>query len=109
MGADTKANTMGRGGALQLLEHAVLLDAARDDDGGRDAEPLPREVDLLDRLRALELLDLKRVTIDTAKEEACRVSAGRGHKSERSGTAVGAPGLLERLQLRRCADCGSER
>ena len=51
------------------LEHAVLLDAARDDDGGRNAEPLAREVDLLGRLRALELVDLKEVmsfnTIDS--------------------------------------------
>ena len=39
MGIDIKANTRGRG-ALQLLEHAVLLDAARDDDGGGDTEPL---------------------------------------------------------------------
>ena len=38
-GADTKANALGAGGALELLEHAILLDAARDDDGGRDAEP----------------------------------------------------------------------
>ena len=72
MGADTKANTLGGGGALELLEHAVLLDAARDDDGGRDAEPLIREVNLLGRLRALELFDRKRVPVDTAKgREAC--------------------------------------
>ena len=40
-----------------------------------------REVDLLGRLRALELVDLKRVTIDTAKEEACRVSGGIATKA----------------------------
>ena len=56
-GADIKANTLGAGGALELLEHAILLDAARDDDGGRDAEPLVREVDLLGWLRALELVN----------------------------------------------------
>ena len=33
MGADTKANTIWGGGALQLLEHAIALDAACDDDG----------------------------------------------------------------------------
>ena len=66
MGADTEANNSG-GGALQLLEHAVLLDAARDDEGGGDAEPLAREVDLLGRLRALELVDLKRMAVNTAK------------------------------------------
>ena len=55
------------GGALKLLEHAVLLDATRNDDGGGDAENLVREVDLLGRLCALELIDLKRVTVDTAK------------------------------------------
>ena len=32
-GADTKANAMWGGGALQLLEHTVPLDAARDNDG----------------------------------------------------------------------------
>ena len=108
-GADRKANTPGAGGALELLEHTVPLDAARDDDGGHDPEALVGEVDLLGRLRALELVDLKSVTIDTARGRACGVSAGRGHKSEHAGSAVGVPGLLERLQLRRCADCGSER
>ena len=42
------------GGALKLLEHAVLLDAARDDDGGVETEPLAREVDLLGRLRTVD-------------------------------------------------------
>ena len=85
-GADTKANALGAGSALELLEHAILLEAARDDDGGRDAELLAREVDLLGRLRAPELVNLKRVTIDTAKGRACGVSAGRGHKSDHLGT-----------------------
>ena len=66
MGADTEANNSG-GGALQLLEHAVLLDAARDDDGRGDAELLAREINLRGRLCALELVDLKRVAVDTAK------------------------------------------
>ena len=66
-GADTEANTMGHGGALELLEHAVPLDAARDDDGGGNAQPLAREVNLLGRLCALELVDLKRVPIHAAK------------------------------------------
>ena len=74
-GADTKANALRAGGALELLEHAILLDEARDDDGGRDAEPLVREVDLLGRLCALELVDLKRVPVKTAK--------GRGKGKER--------------------------
>ena len=39
-GADRKANTPGAGSALELLEHTIPLDAARDDDGGRDAQPL---------------------------------------------------------------------
>ena len=98
-GADTKANALGAGGALELLEHAILLDAARDDDGGRDAEPLTREVDLLGRLRALELVDRKRVTIDTAKGEACGVSSAdakanafgrQAHLSEVSAAAEGS-------------------
>ena len=71
MGADTKANTTWSGGALELLEHAILLDAARDDDGGGNAQPLVREVDLLGRLCALELVDLKSATINTAKREVC--------------------------------------
>ena len=49
----TRKRTLWAGGALELLEHAVLLDAARDDDGGRNAQPLAREVDLLGRLCAL--------------------------------------------------------
>eukprot|EP00964_Phaeocystis_antarctica_P118567 scaffold82349_cov62-Phaeocystis_antarctica.AAC.5 len=49
----------------RLCEHGS--GGARDDDGGGDAELLVREVDLLGRLRALELVDLKRVTVDTAK------------------------------------------
>jgi hypothetical protein len=35
-----KKKTLWGGGALELLEHAVLLDAARDDDGGGNTEPL---------------------------------------------------------------------
>jgi hypothetical protein len=60
------------GGALKLLEHAVLLDAARDDDGGVETKPLAREVDLLGRLRTLELGDRKRVTVDTATRGEAR-------------------------------------
>ena len=76
-GADknrTLGEDRGEGDALELLEHAVLLDAARDDDGGGNAEPLIGEVDLLGRLSALELVDLKRVTIDTAKGKRAVVS-----------------------------------
>ena len=65
MGADTKANTAC--GALQLLEHATALDAACDDDGGGNAQPRVPEVDLLGRLCAHKLVDLKRVPVDTAK------------------------------------------
>ena len=90
-GADTKANALGAGGALELLEHAILFDAARDDDGGRDAEPLVREVNLLSRLRALELVDLKSVTIDTAKGEGCRVSAGVDTKANTFGSRFKPP------------------
>ena len=101
MGADTKANTdSGGGGALELLEHAVPLDTARDDDGGRDAEPLVGEVDLLGWLRAPEFVDLIRVTIDTGKGEVCGVSAGVDRKASMQGGGAlerghGAP--LERL------------
>ena len=68
----TRKRTLWGDGALELLEHAVLLDAARDEDGGRNAQPLAREVDLLGRLCALELVDLKRVAVDTAKGRGMR-------------------------------------
>ena len=67
MGTDAKANALGASGALELLEHAILLDAARDDDCRRDAEPLAGEVDLLGRFRAPELVDLESVPVHTAK------------------------------------------
>ena len=81
-GADTKANTIWGGGALQLLEHTVPLDAARDNDGGGNAQPLAREVDLLCRLCALELVDMK--CVDTVKgitispTESVHTAKGRG-------------------------------
>ena len=72
-GADEKANRLWGGGALELHEHVVLLDAARDDDGGGDTQaPLAREVDLLGWLCALELVDRKRVPVDTAKGRGMR-------------------------------------
>ena len=74
-GPGTKANTM-CGGALQLLEHAVPLDAVRDDYGRGNAEPgaqtLARQVNLLSRLCARELVNLKRVPVDTAKGRGMR-------------------------------------
>ena len=86
MGADTKQNHSRGGGALELLEHAILLDAARDDDGGRDTEPLGHgEVNLLDRFCAPELVDLESVTINTGKGEVCGVSAGADRKSNAQG------------------------
>ena len=72
MGID--ATEVRAGSALELLKHAVLFDAGRDDDGGGHAKVLVREVDLLGRLCALELLDLKCVTIDTAKGKKAVVS-----------------------------------
>ena len=53
--------------ALQLLEHAIALDAACNDDGGGDAQLLAREVNLLDRFCARKLVNLKRVPVDSAK------------------------------------------
>ena len=73
-GPDTKASTM-CSGALQLLEHAVPLDAVRDDYGRGNAEPaqpLAREVNLLSRPCARELVNLKRVPVDTAKGRGMR-------------------------------------
>ena len=68
----TRKRALWGSGALELLEHAVLLDAARDDDGGRDLEALVGEVDLLGRLCALELVDLKRAPVDTANGRGVR-------------------------------------
>ena len=107
-GPDRKANALWASGALELLEHAILLDAACDDDDASDVKVLVGEVNLLGRLRALELVDLKSVTIDTAKRGCTKCQRGVDAKANTRGP-VGAPGLLERLQLRRCADCGSER
>ena len=102
MGADTKANTdSGGGGALELLEHAVPLDTACDDDGGRDAEPLVGEVDLLGRLCAPELVDLKSATINTAKREMC---AGCQWALTPKRTLVGS-GALELGDSRLFEDC----
>ena len=87
-------NSPGAGSALKLLEHTVPLDAARDDDGGRDLEALVGEVDLLCRLYALELVDLKWVPIDSANGRGMRrVSAGADTKSKRSGVAAHASGV----------------
>ena len=63
----TRKRTLWGDGALELLEHAVLLDAARDDDGRGNAQPLVPKVDRLGRLCALELVDLKRVPVHAAK------------------------------------------
>ena len=82
MGADTKANALGAArGTLELLEHAVLLDAACNDDGGRDPEVPVGEVDLFGQLCAPEFVNLKSVTIDTANGEVCRVSTGADKKA----------------------------
>ena len=75
-GADTKANALRAGGTHELLQYAILLNAARDNDGGGNAQILTRiltrEVNLLNRLCALELVDLKRVPVDTAKGRGMR-------------------------------------
>ena len=63
----TLKRTLWSDGALQLLEHAIALDAACDDDGRGEAQPLVREVNLLDRLCARKLVNLKRVQVDSAK------------------------------------------
>ena len=63
----TQKQTLWGGGALQLLEHAIALDAACNDDGGGDVQLLAREVNLLDRFCARKLVNLKRVPVDSAK------------------------------------------
>ena len=95
-GADTKANTIWGGGALQLLEHTVPLDTARDNDSGGNAQVV-REVDLLGRRCALELVDLKRVPVDTAKE-ACGEWGRNGYREAvrdgRVSTGADTKGIL---------------
>ena len=85
------------GGALELLEHAVLLDAARDDDGRGNAQPLVPEADLLGRLRAPELVNLKSLTIDTATGE---VSRGVDTKPNTLGCGVAHMRLVICVSLR---------
>ena len=91
------------GGALKLLEHAVLLDAARDDDGGVETKPLAREVDLLGRLRTLELGDRKRVTVDTATRGEARCQWAL---SERR--TLGAAAALQLLEHAALLDAGRD-
>ena len=50
--------------ALQLAQVRVSCDAGADDDGGRDAELLAREIDRLDGLDALQLVDGQGVAVD---------------------------------------------
>ena len=47
----------------------MILDAARDDEGRGDAEPLSGEVDRLGWLGALELVNLQYMSIDAATQE----------------------------------------
>ena len=84
--------TLKGGGTLQLLEHAVPLDAARDDDGGGNAQPVAREVNLLGRLCVLELVDLKWVPIDTAKGRGTICECQRALTERRTlGSSAGRP------------------
>mmetsp|Transcript_15891 Transcript_15891/g.37638 ORF Transcript_15891/g.37638 Transcript_15891/m.37638 type:complete len:274 (+) Transcript_15891:478-1299(+) len=83
---------------IQLLEHAVLLDAARYDDGGGNAEMLAREVDLLGWLRALELVDLKRVALNIQIGDLRLVENG----SQRNG-ALGSDGIGSEIHTRQRA------
>ena len=95
-GADKKrtlGEDRGESGALELLEHAVPLDAARDDDGGGNAEPLVGEVDLLGRLSALELVDLKCVAVDTAKGRGT-LSVGADRKANTRESVRATGGVL---------------
>jgi len=52
------------GGALELLQHRILLDAGRDDEARGSTEALAGQVDRLDRLGALELVDWQRVAVE---------------------------------------------
>ena len=67
-----RPNTIWGGGALQLLEHTVPLDAARDNDGGGNAQLPVQEVNLLGRLCALERVDRKLAPVDTANGRGMR-------------------------------------
>jgi hypothetical protein len=94
------------GGALELLEHAVSLDAARDDDGGGNAEVLAREVDLLGWLCTLELFDLKRVPVDTANGRGKFCECQRALTQKQTRWGGGAPQLGD---LRFLEDGGERR
>ena len=60
-----KASTWG-GGVLERRGCRIRGEQAPDDHGGSRAKSLGREVDLLDGFLAAQLLDLKRMAIDTA-------------------------------------------
>ena len=52
--------------ALDRLKVLVALDARCDDDAGGNADTLAREVDCIDGLRASQLVDRKRLAVNTA-------------------------------------------
>ena len=59
------------GGALELLQHRILLDADCDDDDGDIGEHLARQVDGLDWLGARELVDRHAVMIIVIDAATC--------------------------------------
>ena len=52
--------------ALDRFKVLVALDARCDDDAGENADTLAFEVDCIDGLRASQLVDRKRVAVNTA-------------------------------------------
>ena len=78
-GADTKANALWDCSALELFQHAVLLDAACDDEGRGDAEALIGEVDRLGWLGALELVNLQHMSIDAATQGVLMGADGKAN------------------------------
>ena len=86
------------GGALEFLQHRILLDAGRDDDAGGDTELLAGQVDRLDRLDALELVDRQRVAVDAAH------SGGTAHHGLLNNCSVGFSSSLEAGQTLAATD-----
>ena len=92
-GADTKANAQGLvrapSGLLQRLQRRVALEALSETGASLGAKAFVAK------------------TASMGAEVGAEACQGRVDTKANTRGPVGAPGLLERLQLRRCAHCGS--
>ena len=99
MGANKNAKHSRRSSARQILEHLVVLDAVRDDEGRGTNEIFARQVNLLS-LR-LEFIESKRMVVDSVGGGMLSVN-GRSHASEHvdNGSSAKQGSSLESLQRR---------